>query len=132
MYRELLKPVKPSGLTFKYDGGGGTYPNLLDAHPPFQIDGNFGGAAAVIEMLIQSGEQEIRLLPALPDEWDHGTVKGIRARGGYEIDMEWANNRPINLTIRSQEENTVKLIFGATEKEFHLNKGTNSVLFFFF
>ncbi|RRQ48015.1 glycoside hydrolase family 95 protein [Maribacter algicola] len=129
MYRELLKPVKPSGLTFNYTGGGGTYPNLLDAHPPFQIDGNFGGAAAIIEMLMQSNENEIRILPALPDAWDQGSVKGIRARGGFEIDLDWVNKQPVNLNIHSPRENTVLLKFGSKEKEIQLKKGANSILF---
>lgn len=107
IYRMLLTYISPDG----YKGpdrrkGGGTYPNLLDAHSPFQIDGNFGGCAGVMEMLVQSeytpdkGARAI-LLPALPSAWrDHGSVRGICLRGGFEMDMEWRNGKVTAITLR--------------------------------
>jgi alpha-L-fucosidase 2 len=101
MYRELLKFVPPDETKENYKNAGGTYPNLLDAHPPFQIDGNFGGAAAVAEMLVQSNGEFIELLPALPKAWSSGEVKGLKARGNFEINMSWNAGQVTNLVIKS-------------------------------
>lgn len=124
MFRELLRYVDPDGKkTDTPRRGGGTYPNLFDAHPPFQIDGNFGGAAAVAEMLVQSNENEIRLLPALPDAWESGSVKGICARGGFEISMEWNNKTLQKVTVFSKYGGNTVLINGSKRQSITLKKG---------
>jgi alpha-L-fucosidase 2 len=109
MYRELLKYVEPDGVKKNYQKGGGTYPNLFDAHPPFQIDGNFGGSAAVAEMLVQSTPDLIELLPAVPKAWSSGKVSGLKARGGYEISMQWEGGQVKNVKIKSKNFASVRV-----------------------
>jgi alpha-L-fucosidase 2 len=89
-----------------------TYPNMFDAHPPFQIDGNFGGAAGILEMLVQSWGGEIRILPALPRAWPEGAVHGVRARGGIEVDLDWAGGSATAVALRGKPGQSVKVRIG--------------------
>ena len=129
LFRELLSYVPPDGAkNINYNGGGGTYPNLFDAHPPFQIDGNFGGAAGVVEMLLQSDDDGIFLLPALPDAWSSGLVSGICARGGFEISIKWENGKLSSVEVLSKAGYECKLHYRSQEITLKTKKGKSYLL----
>ena len=133
IYRKLLTAVAPEkDRTPDYSHGGGIYPNLFDAHPPFQIDGNFGGTAGVCEMLMQSQlltakSQKptaiIELLPALPAAWKDGKVSGLCARGGYEVSFEWKDGKVRSAEIKAKKKGTVTLLYNNQQKTLHLKAG---------
>ena len=128
IYQKLLTYVTPD----QYQEpdrrhSGGTYPNLFDAHPPFQIDGNFGGTAGVCEMLMQSypdaRHTTIELLPALPEAWKDGAVSGLCARGGYEVSFEWKDSKVRSAQIKARQAGTVTLLYNNQSKTLHLKAG---------
>jgi alpha-L-fucosidase 2 len=117
--KNLLEPA----VTESGGERGGVYYNLFDAHPPFQIDGNFGGAAGIAEMLVQSHTGVIELLPALPSELPEGEVRGLCARGGFVIDMKWADRRLVQVKVLSKAGTPLRLRHGAQQIELATKKG---------
>ena len=132
LYRKLLTYVSPDG----YKGSdrrrsGGTYPNLFDAHPPFQIDGNFGGTAGVCEMLLQGDENQLMLLPALPSVWSEGSVKGLCARGGHTVDIIWRDGgSDVEAVIHSKAGGKLQVICQGKVKKITLKKGGSTKIQF--
>ena len=131
IYQKLLTPIAPRGskkTDWKdWHKGGGTYPNLFDAHPPFQIDGNFGGTAGVCEMLMQStskdGKNTIELLPACPEQWQEGFVSGLCARGGFEVSFEWKGGKVRDCKIKAKKAATLILLYNEQQKVIKLKAG---------
>ena len=133
IYQKLLTPIAPRGSKKsnwkEWHKGGGTYPNLFDAHPPFQIDGNFGGTAGVCEMLMQSSWNEergmwnVELLPACPEQWSEGSVSGLCARGGFEVSFEWKTGGVRSCTIKAKKAGTVNLVYNGQQKTVKFKAG---------
>ena len=131
IYQKLLTPIAPRGSKKhnwkEWHKGGGTYPNLFDAHPPFQIDGNFGGTAGVCEMLMQSTlknhQAVIELMPAVPEAWKEGHVSGLCARGGYEVSFEWKDGSVRNCTIKAKKAGTITLLYNGQQKTVKFKAG---------
>ena len=128
LLKRQLRLVEGEGTN--YSSGGGTYPNLLDAHPPFQIDGNFAASAGVAEMLLQNAQGEITLLPALPSEWSQGSIHGLRAFAGLTVDMDFAQGQLTKATLTAHADQTVhmKVIYQNKTADITLNKGETAQL----
>ena len=116
IYRKLLTYVSPEVYKDSKHHSGGTYPNLFDAHPPFQIDGNFGGTAGVCEMLMQCDGETMNLLPALPQEWQAGEIRGLKARGNYGVSLAWNKGKLTQATINSKNEGNLTILYNGKQK----------------
>ena len=128
IYRKLLTYVSPEVYKDRKHHSGGTYPNLFDAHPPFQIDGNFGGTAGVCEMLMQCDGEKMDLLPALPKEWSAGEIKGIKARGNYEIALSWNKGQVKKAIITSKNAGSLTVNYNGKQKVLNFKAGETKLI----
>ena len=126
--RKLLTYVSPEKYKDRKHHSGGTYPNLFDAHPPFQIDGNFGGTAGICEMLMQCDGENMDLLPALPDSWQQGNIQGIKARGNYTLNLYWKDKKVSKAEIISHADGKLTVNYNGKSQKITLKKGTKKVL----
>lgn len=117
--RQLLQPAAVNNTAYQGTGAG-TYPNLFCAHPPFQIDGNFGGSAGIAEMLLQSHDGYIHLLPALPDAWKDGSFRGLKARGNYTVDLKWEDGKVTEFEIHGEKGSTVRVLKNNEEVNYRI------------
>ena len=118
---KLLQPAVSSDTDYK-GVGSGTFPNLFCAHPPFQIDGNFGGCAGIAEMLVQSQDGFIEVLPALPSAWKDGSFNGLKVRGGAEVSAEWKNGLPTEVSLKAVADGTFRLKLSENNQNIQLQK----------
>ncbi len=126
LYKSVMRPVFDQGTNMS--NGGGSYANLLCAHPPFQLDGNMGSTAGVVEMLLQSQAGVVELLPALPDVWKSGEVKGLKARGNVTVNMKWTNGQLVSTTLISSQAQKQIVKYGSKTLEVSLKANQPTVL----
>ena len=123
LFDQQLRFKASTGMNYSH--GGGTYENLFDAHPPFQIDGNFGAVSGVCEMLLDCFDGKIYLLPALPDKWSEGSVRGLLAKGNIKVDMTWSGGKLTSYSLTGNGE--AHIVYGGQETVHRLDGGTLTV-----